>query len=196
MIQTLRSYGPTPTIMAKMLIPTASSPTLAVTSTSPILTVRNTGPTSTLLTPTLTAITLAPGTGTHGRRGRGTKRSVPRAPLQHRRKPSTHSPWRPSHPPPLDPSTHPIPSLWRASTAGMKKTDVPRPTPTTHGDHHQYQKIVWKPRSTSVLVPTPTMNPATRTPKPLVYAHETQHLPTPTQEQLLRRLSTLLKFAI
>jgi hypothetical protein len=61
------------------------------------------------------------------------------------------------------PSTHPTPSPWKASTAGMQNKDVPRPTPTTHG-HQLYRKLVRRPRSPSVLnlTQTPTTQTASR----------------------------------
>jgi hypothetical protein len=42
----------------------------------------------------------------------------------------------------------------------MQNKDVPRPTPTTHG-HQLYRKLVWRPRSPSVLNLTQT--PTTQT---------------------------------
>jgi hypothetical protein len=56
------------------------------------------------------------------------KRDITRDHLQHRRKLSVPSPQRLIHPP----STHPTPSPWRASTAGMQNKDVPISTMITH----------------------------------------------------------------
>jgi hypothetical protein len=117
-----------------------------------------------------------------------TKRGLTRDHLQHRIKLSVPSPQRLIHPP----STHPTPSPWRASTAGMQNKDVPHPTPTTHG-HQMPLKLVRRPRPPSV--PNLTQTPTTRTAS-IVQRHQIQHLPTPKWGHPLRRVSTQSKHAI
>jgi hypothetical protein len=119
-----------------------------------------------------------------------TKRGLTRDQLQHRRiKLSVPSPQRLIHPP----STHPTPSPWRTSTAGMQNKDVPHPTPTTHDGHQMSLKLASRPRPPSV--PNLTQTPTTRTAS-IVQRHQIQHLPTPTLGHPLRRVSTQSKHAI
>jgi hypothetical protein len=97
------------------------------------------------------------------------------------------SPQRLIHPP----SAHPTPSPWRASTAGMKNKDDPRPTPTTHG-HQLSRKLVRRLKPPSVLNLTQTFTTRTA----LIVVQQIQHLPTLTSGHPLRRVSTQSKNAI
>jgi hypothetical protein len=106
-----------------------------------------------------------------------------------RKKLSVPSPQKLDHPP----STHPTPSPWRASTAGMQNKDVPHPTPTTHGRQMSRKLVKWpKPPS---LLNNLTQIPTTRTTL-IVQMHQIQHPPTPTWGHPLHRVSTQSKHAI